>query len=243
MARSMLAGLVLGVAVAAPGAARAEVPVDTLLANGSFAADAQLDGWDLGTAVASWSTLDVAGDPTSGSARIENSFLDPGFSFEISQCLVTGPGPHAFGASYWIASGQEPATGDAGVRWFFSAGSSCDPGAILAGGQRYTENIVIVPDVWGEVSIADVAAPPGTGSVKFSLANRQESGLGIFVVQFDDAYAVVPEPRGLAGACAAALALAALRLRRRAPGPARAPGMRRAQPTRPERPGFRAHLR
>jgi len=207
--RASLAWLRLGMACVVSGAATAAPPAATLLTNGGFATDVQFAGWDLGNANPIWSSLDIADDAGSGSARIENAFPQAEFSFEISQCVATLPGPHALGASYWIPSGQAPATGDAGVRWFFYDGAGCDEGAFLDAGQISTENIVVVPDAWGELSIEGMVAPPGTGSARLFLVDRKESEEGTFAVQFDDAY-LIPEPDAAALAPAALAALGGL---------------------------------
>jgi hypothetical protein len=216
LVRSSFAWLVLGITSVLSDGVMAAPPAETLLTNGGFDSDVQLSGWDFGNALASWSSLDVASEAGSGSARIENAFPEAGFSFEISHCVATLPGAHALGASYWIPSGQAPAAGDAGVRWFFHAGEGCDPGAFLAAGQISTENIMVVPDQWGELSIDGVVAPPGTGSARLFLVDRKESVEGTFAAHFDDAY-LIPEPgaAALAPALLAALGLLSACGRRR----------------------------
>lgn len=166
--------------------AGAPLPAQNLLANPGFPAG--LAEWvNNGPAIISavHSSLDVAGDPGSGSAEITNTAPDDnGGGQGILQCVPVTPGAaYDTGAFIRIPSGQAH-DAIAQVAGFFFEGDDCTlPTAGGFGSSAVSE----LKDEWVLSQARSIVAPPTARSAWITLWVRKVGDGGGVTVLFDDA--------------------------------------------------------
>jgi hypothetical protein len=137
-------------------------PSDNLLENSQF--NSGLGGWEVNLSQTAWTSSDVNGSVSSGSALITDSGLNGGTEV-IQQCfsLSPGAGPFDVGARFFIPSGQgQRAYGLTFLDWF--SDSSC------SGGSTHSDHFITpVPtptDSWALVAGYQILPPSGAFSVE-----------------------------------------------------------------------------
>lgn len=203
--RFFLAAALAALVDAAPAGAQNLIP------NPTFSDLFTLLGWD-DVGVASWSEIDAAELPNSGSVRVVRS--SSGGTGPISDCIPVEPDTrYRLAASALWIDAESSAEGTVQLRIQFHQEASC-AGTFLPLG---TGQVATAPDEWQRIETV-VDSPAGADAALVSLWAWRESPSGTFVAYFDDVELVaVPEPSGVAVGAVAALALghrARTRLRR-----------------------------
>ena len=166
----------------------------SIVVNGDFDADAQLDGWlfaDTPELSASWLDADADDDPASGSILIGNHSANASNGVVVEQCRpAQAGGEYRFGgrARLPAAPGQNlSGRGSIAVRW-----ASDDDCSVFLGGSVGTANSFDAFDTWVQRQ-ATRDAPAGAHSVLVrALVSKVEPGGSLFV-QFDDIYLLPPD--------------------------------------------------
>ncbi len=155
-----------------------------LLSNPHFATS--LAGWEATGPNASWSPVDVAGSPTSGSARAVNDGTNGSFSgIYLRQCVPVVAGTtYEVGFQAMLPAGQDRTGGAGGVFYIYQE-PGCPLGHTVIGGG--TLDSVTDLGSWEDVH-ASFTAPAGSRSafLMFSVA-KTEAG-GQLAAHFDDAF-------------------------------------------------------
>lgn len=140
-------------------------PSDNLLTNPGFASD--LSGWNFNSAVIQWSSKDVLGSLSSGSAFITNG-LTNGNTQDVYQCVLLSPssGPFDVGGRFFIPSSQgQRANGVIRIFWYSS--SDCS-GSELSINELDTP-VPTPTDSWTPVASLRITPPAGSVSAFVSL--------------------------------------------------------------------------
>lgn len=171
--------LVGGAVVLGTGSAPARAA--NLLVNPHF--HTSLAGWGTGNQLQVWSSLDVHGDPHSGSAR---GFIDqapgPFSGVAFRQCVpVDDATEYEAGAFGYLPPGQDR-TGAAIVSVYFYSGESCT--SLL---DSVPIGSVETPDLWTEVADHTLTPPAGARSATFFLIVMKNEPGGEIAAHFDDA--------------------------------------------------------
>jgi hypothetical protein len=165
--------LALGaLALAAPHPLRGQ----NLIVNGEF--DATTDGWS--GSHFSWSAEDHAGNPESGSGRLEHP-SSPGTSLLSRQCRPVDAGAvYDVAAWLWLPP-QEPASGTAFFYIDWYPGPGCTGDVVFGGGP--TE--VNPHPLWQSRTLDHQIAPPGIASVSVFVLFIRDAGAGPLAVHLD----------------------------------------------------------
>ena len=185
-----------------------------LISQGTFDTPASLEvptPWNNISASKVWSSLDVDDDPSSGSVAISNSAAGQTGVF-ISQCLpVTGGEIYTYGAAH-LSTGDNT-TGNADVGIVYYSVADCQSGPLT-----FDTTSGAATDVWVDLQ-GSLEAPANALSASLTLTAFKTGGNvnDPWVVNFDDAEVILPEPgAGSVGAVALAALVLQRRLRARA---------------------------
>lgn len=193
------------------------VALANLLVNGDF--DSGVEPWvdpfpDPGTTV-SWSPIDSAGSPTSGSIQVETVITNGAADGPWSECIPAEPGPYTFSGQ--VFRPDSPALAWATLDLLFFPSPDC------VGPYATATAFANEVDVWEHVTLTGFA-PLGTAALRARVLVGGTSDTIPDVARFDRLVLTAPEPGAGSLAAAAALALAAAaRVRRRAAAPPRWP--------------------
>jgi hypothetical protein len=153
---------------------------------------------------------DVAGSPTSGSARLTNASTVADRSLYIEQCVEVVPGaPFEIGGFLYVESGQVEGLAGVDGQWFEDPNCTV-PTLVSTGFSNFTTT-----DAWHYRFLFKSSPPPTAQSVSVRLVAWKVPAGGTFIVSFDDV-ALLPEAGLGELAAGAALGLLAARTRRAA---------------------------
>jgi hypothetical protein len=172
--------------------------------------DSDLSGWLNVGSLVQWSSMDRAGDPTSGSAEQPASGA-AGTLYDIVSCGPVEVGvEHAYGASVFIPEGTTPGT-RAGVLLQWLDGTGCAFGLSGVVGQT-SVSLVETTGAWVDVEEKAVA-PAGAVSGRLRLRIQDHGGTasGDSVFWDEALLLAAPEPGAAMLHAAALLALVAVR--------------------------------
>jgi hypothetical protein len=204
MARTLLAVVVALTAFLASGAG-----AQNLIPNGSFSSLFMLEGWPV-VVGATWSSIDSAEVPNSGSVRVANSTQGTNSGVD-SVCLPTEElTQYRVGALALWLDAESTTTGAVHLRVEFYQNGTCQSGGSFSDG---TGLLPIESDAWQRVETV-VTSPAGSTSARVDLWTWKDPGAGTFIAYFDDAELVsLPEPDANLLAIGAVVGLACSRLR------------------------------
>ncbi|HVS02953.1 MAG TPA: hypothetical protein VMT16_09300 [Thermoanaerobaculia bacterium] len=169
-----LATLLVALALASP------LEAQNLLPNAGF--DADVSGWQESIAFisSSWSPIDAAGDPDSGSAAITTTGTVGGQG--LLYCVPVTPGAaYGFGAFVRVPSGQLQ-TGSGSVGGLFFEAPACAGNTVSGVG---TFPIAEPLDEW-VLTQGEVVAPPTANSMLLTLSVSNDGSGEPFTALFDD---------------------------------------------------------
>jgi hypothetical protein len=178
--RRLLAGAAIALAVSiAP-----DLVAQNFASNSNF--DTATTGWTFaGTGSSAFSSLDVAGSVSSGSALLTNAGAIE--AVYVAQCVsgIVGGNLYDIGASVRIPSGG--AVGNAYVAYFFYDGALCTGG----NSGNFTPAVSTV-NTWTVTSNTNVAAPVTAVSVLLQLTLSKTAAPGQIQANFDRAFVGPP---------------------------------------------------
>lgn len=176
---SGLASLILIVGFAASASAQNEIQ------NGGFTSD--LSGWQLLTVegAATWSSKDVDGSPSSGSALASSTAAEAGIlEAPLRQCVAVIPGASYVVSIEALFPGGQAATGKADLSIFWESNSTCDSGYISGNG-LLVDSTKVSADTWNPAT-ATFPAPGGAVGALVELGVDKVEAGGSLSVNLDN---------------------------------------------------------